>query len=443
VRLVVVGGGLGGLTCARALVRAGHDVVVLEAARRAGGVIATTTADGYVREHAASSFLGGPPDGALALCNELGVAVDRAAPAARKRWIFIDGKLQALPSGPLALVRSELLSWRGKLALLGEPLRRARTGDESMHAFAARRFGPEAARAIVAPFVTGIYAADADDISLEAGFPKLAALDAAGGVVRGSIAQMVAARRGRGGKPARTERGMHAPHGGVGALVDALAKELAGRVRFGVAVGRVEPGAAEVVVDGTRYDGCVLAIPAPRAAAVVESAAPEMAAKLRGFTRAGMAIVYLGYPEADVPAARDGFGFLVARGEPLRALGVVFESTVWPERAPAGHALLRCMLGGARDPAALAQSDDELVAIARRDLGTALGVTAAPAHVSVVRQSSALAQYALGHRDRVAAATAVARTHRIALGGADYRGPGVNDLCADARAVVAEVAAWR
>jgi oxygen-dependent protoporphyrinogen oxidase len=442
-RIAVVGGGLGGLTCARALVRAGHDVVVLESARRAGGVIATTTADGYVREHAASSFLGGPSDGALALCNELGVAVDRAAPAARKRWIYLAGKLHALPGSPLALVRSELLSWRGKLALLGEPLRRARTGDESMHAFAARRFGAEAARAIVAPFVAGVFAADADDISLEAGFPRLAALDAAGGVVRGSIAQMVAARRAGSGKPARTERGMHAPRGGVGALVDALAKELAGRVRFGVAVGRVESGAGEVVVDGTRYDGCVLAIPAPRAAPVVEGAAPELAAKLRGFARAGMAVVFLGYAADDVPAARDGFGFLVARGEPVRALGVVFESTVWPERAPAGHALLRCMLGGARDPAALALADDELVAAARHDLARALGTTAAPVHASVVRQPAALAQYAVGHRDRVAAATAAARAHRIALAGADYRGPGVNDLCADARAVVAEVAAWR
>jgi len=180
-KIAVVGGGIAGLATARALVGAGHDAHVLEAAERVGGVIGTSVVDGYRREHAASSFLGGPPDGALALCNELGVAVDRASSRARGRWIFIDGKLRALPSGPIAFARSDLLTWRGKLALLREPFAPAGPGgDESVHAFAARRLGPEAARALVAPFVTGVFAADAHDVSLEAGFPRLAALDVEG-----------------------------------------------------------------------------------------------------------------------------------------------------------------------------------------------------------------------------------------------------------------------
>src|SRR5260221_5103301 len=115
-RIAVVGGGLAGLTAARALVAAGHDAHVLEAAERCGGVLGTSRTDGYVREHAASSFLGGPPRGALALCTELGVAVDTASPRAKRRWIYIDGKLRALPGNPLEFARSDLLTWRGKLA---------------------------------------------------------------------------------------------------------------------------------------------------------------------------------------------------------------------------------------------------------------------------------------------------------------------------------------
>jgi oxygen-dependent protoporphyrinogen oxidase len=440
-RIAVIGGGIAGLTCARALVSAGHDAIVFEAARRVGGVIATSTVDGYVREHAASSFVGGPPTGALALCTELGVAVERAAPAAKRRWIYIDGKLRALPASPLAFARSDLLTWRGKLALLGEPLRAARGGgDESMHAFAARRFGVEVARAVVAPFVTGVFAADADDVSLEAGFPRLAALDAAGGIFRGGIAQLVASRRN--GRPAKTPRGMYAPRGGLGALTAAIAAALGERVRLGTTARRVVAGNGSVDVDGARFDGCVLAIPAPHAAAMVEASAPELATQLAAFTRADIALVYLGYAAGAVASAADGFGFLVARGERLRVLGVVFESTVWSGRAPAGHVLLRCIFGGGRDPEAARLGDDELIATARRDLATALGVTAAPVHASVVRQPASLAQYPVGHRDRVATATVAARSRRIVLAGADYRGPAVNDLCADAAVVVAEVAKW-
>jgi oxygen-dependent protoporphyrinogen oxidase len=444
-RVAVVGAGLGGLVAARALVRAGIDAHVLEAAPRSGGVIESSRVDGYLREHAASSFLGGPPSGAYALCEELGVAVDKASPRARARWIFLDGKLRALPRSPIDLITSDLLTWRGKLDLLGEPFRRAGTGDdESVYAFAARRLGAEAARAIVAPFVTGIYAADAHAISLAAGFPRLAALDARGGVVRGALGQALRGlgARIRGHRPARTPRGMWAPVGGVGALTAALAKALGDRVHLGAPVGRIEPGARGVRLDGSDWDGAVLAIPAEDAAPLIAPGAGDLAHRLAAFHRAPAVQVYLGFPADAVPRASDGFGFLVAHGEELRVLGVVFESTVWPGRAPEGQALLRCIFAGGRDPEAARLDDAALIAQARRDLGIAIGVDAAPIHASVVRWPRGVAQYGLGHRDRVREATAAARSQRIALAGADYRGPGVNDLCADGAAVVAEVQAW-
>src|SRR5207248_10665336 len=100
-RVAVVGGGVGGLAAARALVAAGIDAHVFEASERCGGVVATSRIDGFLREHAASSFLGGPSRGVLALCEELGVAVEQASRRAKRRWIFLDGKLRALPRNPI------------------------------------------------------------------------------------------------------------------------------------------------------------------------------------------------------------------------------------------------------------------------------------------------------------------------------------------------------
>lgn len=445
-RVAVIGGGIGGLTAARALVQAGFDAHVFEAEDHPGGVVGTSRVDGFLREHAASSFIGGPPRGALALCKELGVPVDKASPRARRRWIYIDGKLRALPTSPVALVRSDLLTWRGKLALLREPLAppRAQGHDESVHDFAARRLGPEAARAIIAPFVTGIFAADSHAVSLEAGFPRLAELDASGGLVRGLAKQMAKGLLARAtGKPtAKTPRGLWAPVGGLGALVQALAKDLGPRVRTGVRVRTLAPGDKSVLVDGERWDAAVLAIPAHEGSSLVAETMPELATRLTGFSRAPVALVYLGVDAARVPLAATGFGCLVAQGEDPRVLGIVFESTVWPNRAPEGQALLRCIFGGGRDPEAAGLPHDELIALAQRDAAKLLDADIQPTHASVVHWEHGIAQYEVGHRDHVRAAVAAARSQRVVLAGADYRGPGINDLCADADVVVAELRTW-
>jgi oxygen-dependent protoporphyrinogen oxidase len=445
-RVCVIGGGIGGLTAAHALVAAGFDAHVREASAHAGGVVGTTRVEGFLREHAASSFLGGPARGALALCQELGVPVERASSRAKRRFIYIDGALRQLPRSPVDLVRTDLLTWRGKLALLREPFAKPRASgdDESMHAFAARRFGAEAARAIFAPFVTGVFAADSHAVSLEAGFPRFAALDEQGGIVRGFAKQagQQLLRRISGKRIARTPSGMWAPTGGLGALTSALAQALGTRLETNARVSSLAPTDRGVLVDGERWDAVVLATAAHDAVGLTERAMPELATKLRPFTRAPVALVYLGVAARDVPAAADGFGVLVATGEEARVLGIVFESTVWPDRARAGSALLRCIYGGGRDPEAAALSDADLVTLARRDVERVLGATVDPVHASVVRWSHGLAQYPVGHRDHVRAAVASGRTQRIALAGADYRGAGVNDLCADRDVIVSELRTW-
>jgi len=432
-KVAVIGGGIAGLTAAWRLLGDRHEPTVLEASAQPGGVIVTSRVDGFVREHAANGFLSST-DGASALCDELGVATVAAAPAAKRRWIYRGGARHAVPASPAALVATKLLSWRGKLALLGEPLRRrrdaAQAGDQSMYDFAVRRFGVEVADGFVGPIVTGVYAAHAQDVSLAAGFPQLAELDAAGGLVRGLIAK-------RGQARARVRPRLTAPVDGLAALPAALAARLGPRVRCGVTVTRVEARDRAVLVDGERYDAAVLAVPA----AAVRALVPALADELATAVSAPAAVVFMGYDAAQLHTDTGGFGLLVAAGEAPRVLGIVFESTLWPGRAPDGACLFRMIYGGARDPSATALSDDDLLRQARADLQCTLGIDAVPRHASVVRWAHALAQYPVGHLERVARWDAIARAQRLVLCGAPYHGVAINACVTDGRRAARAIAA--
>jgi protoporphyrinogen/coproporphyrinogen III oxidase len=450
--VAVIGGGVAGLAAAHRIVERvpGAEVVVLEAEARAGGVLRSSGEGGWLHEHAANAFLSGTPDGAVALCRELGVELEEPAPAAKQRWIWRGGRLHALPRGPADLLRTGLLSWRGKLALLGEPLRAARPpsahGDESIYDFAARRLGPETADAIVAPFVTGIFAGDARQVSLAAGFPKIASLEEAGGLLRGVIRSSWNARRAGGARP-EPPRSV-APRGGAEALVRALADRLGARVERGARVEAVRPDGDGVVVTAAgrerRHDAAVLAAPAHETARML-GGAPELAelAHTAMAVRYAPAVVaYLGYRRADVAHPLDGFGLLVAAGEAPRVLGIVLESTVWSGRAPEGHVLLRCILGGTRDPDVFDLPDDAVLGIARDDARRILGIDAAPVHTRVVRWRHGIAQYPVGHGTRVAKADQLARTYRMVLAGSAWHGVAVTDCVSDATRVATEVVRW-
>jgi oxygen-dependent protoporphyrinogen oxidase len=441
VQVAIVGGGVAGLAAAWRLTQAGVGVTVFEGAR-VGGVIGTDRERGYLLERAASSFLSAS-DGASALCDELGVETRAGAATATKKWIFVDGKRQLLPASLGQLLTTGLLTARGKLSLLAEPLRRGRdsaqAGDQSVFDFAARRFGVEFARAVIAPFVTGIFAADAHEISLAAGFPRLAELDRDGGMVRGMFKRALRGQR----RPA--PKVLRAPVLGMSDLIGALEARLAGHLRREAvfALAPVAQGCVLSLARGEeRFDGVVLATPAAVAAALTGSQVPALASALSPIRRAPAAVVYLGFPTESARALADGFGCLVASGERPRVLGVVFESALWPGRAPAGASLFRFIYGGGRDPGATELSDEQLLAQAGADAALVLSVTAPSIFSRVVRHPAGLPRYPVGHGHTVAAAENHARRHRIALAGADYRGIGVNDVVADAARVVKDVLAW-
>ncbi len=455
-RVVIVGGGIAGLSLAHRLMSSapGWEVTVLERGGRAGGPLRTEEADGFLFEWGPNGFLDDAPD-TMALVRSLGLS-DRLLPsrdAARRRYILRAGRLHALPGGPLSFLRSRLLSPSGKLRIALEPWARPRPpGDETLDAFATRRFGAEAADALVAPMATGVFAGDSRQLSLAACFPRVHELEAEhGSIFRALIARRVQ-RRAQGSSPLGR---LTSFRGGMEELVRALARSLGASLRLGSEVRGLVAGDGSgrlgmALDSGARLaaDAVVLAGPAADTARLLEPLDPEAAALLREIPTAPVGVVGLGYPTSAFVRALDGFGFLVTRGEGARLLGTLWESSTFPGRAPDGSVLLRVMVGGALDPEALDFPDDRLLARVREELRVTMGIGAAPTFVRIVRHRVGIPQYTVGHRARLERLEErlAAGQPGLFLAGSSYRGVAVNACIADAgrlaERILAAAPAW-
>lgn len=453
--VVIVGGGISGLATAHRLIakRPTLDVQVLEAAPRPGGTLGSDLELGFAFERGPNGFLDNVPH-TLKLAEELGLqeSLLPASDAARKRYLLKQGRLIALPLGPLQLLTSPLLSVVGKLRALAEPFRARRDSryEESVAAFARRRLGAEAATMFFDPLVTGIYAGDPDRIGLEAAFPRLHAMEREhGGLLRAMVARVRSRRKGAmaaGPDPKGGAGRLHSFRRGMEDLAQALSARLGGRLRLAVPVEelRVRKGEGYECVlrdrSVVRSRALVLAVPAPRAANLVGPWSPDLALSLEEIPYAPVAVVCLGFRREDVEHPLDGFGFLAPRNQGLRTLGAIFVSTIFPDHAPPGHVSLRVMAGGARDPEAVGLPELELEALVRREIGPLLGLRGEPVAHKVYRYPQGIPQYNVGHSKRVRRVEGwLSQLPGLFVTGNAYRGVSVNDCVFEGGRVAEEV----
>jgi oxygen-dependent protoporphyrinogen oxidase len=450
-RVAIVGGGIAGLAVAYALRSRSApgeiDVTLYEKGDRCGGNLRSERINGFLCEWAANGFLdNSPPTLDLARAVGLEPSVLRSNDSARRRFIFRDRRLHAIPGGPLAFARSGMLSWRGKLRVMGEPFARSRPPvDESIHEFAARRIGREAAEIMIDSMVSGIFAGDARRLSLKACFPKMWDMETQyGGLVRALVAKQWSRRRERRsgsvaiGAPAGTltsfREGTEAlPRALVASLADSVCLEaLATRLDF--ANGRLQLSVRDRGV--CPADAVVLAGPALQSAVLVASLDEHLAHHLADIETAPIVVVCLGYDAAGVERERgalDGFGFLIPRVEGRRALGVLWDSSIFPNRAPEGAALIRVMLGGARDRGALNLSDADVLNVVRSDVRETMGLARPPDFVKIIRHRVGIPQCTIGHLDRLAEIEdRLSRIPGLYLAGNSYYGPSINACIAEA-----------
>jgi oxygen-dependent protoporphyrinogen oxidase len=439
VRIAVIGGGVGGLTAALTLRDRGHEVIVFEAEATVGGKVRTEMQGLWRVELGPTALSEGAPS-TQSLLHRLGLEseVILSEEEACHRFVFRQGRLRELPTSPPKLLFSRALSASAKLRLLRE-MRVPPSSpnlEESVAEFARRRFGAEIAEYIAEPMATGVFAGDYERLSLRAAFPKVAELEQQHGSLLRALRARARERRAS-GVPRRREH-LLSLKGGLEHLPRALHRELGNAVRLSAPVSALRRIGMqwELRTKGERVvvDRVLLAIPASNAAPLLSSVDEEMSITLSGIVEVGIACVSLGYRRTDLVGVPVGFGFLVPKREGPRLLGAVFVSDVFPTapQAPSGHALLRCMLGGARDPFALELEDEELVALARADLEKTTGLRHPPRFSHVVRWRSAIAQYEFGHADRIARLEARGRALGLGFAGAAFHGVGVNDVIADA-----------
>lgn len=463
-RVVIVGAGIAGLATAFALRREAArradplELTVVEAAPRAGGRIRTTDEDGYRIEWAANGIQG-VGGSAWRLAEALGLAGERvvARPDAARRYIAHRGRLHLLPMNPAALLRFGALSWRGRIRTAAEPFFASRAArEETVHDFAARHVGTEAAEVLIGSAVRGIFAGDARRLSLDAAFPTMRAMERKHRSL--VLAMMGGGKRGRGasGADAGNENaGRGGPAGralwsldrGLQSLVDALTAALGSSVRvntpvlslewreFGGCALRLASG--EVIVT----DQVVVATSARAAAALLRGVDPEIARKLGTIETAGVAVAALAFRPDAFRKPPDGYGYLVAPGEDMEVLGALFESNLFPGRAPEDRILVRVMMGGTSRPDLLTQSDADLIALAMRALDKTHGLTSGPVRTWVIRQEAAIPQYAVGHLGLLGEMEQrLAGLPGLYLTGNSYRGVSVGALIENAERLGARVA---
>jgi oxygen-dependent protoporphyrinogen oxidase len=455
-RIAIVGAGISGLSIAYRLQERlpSADITMLERDSRPGGTAWTIRENDFQVEIGPNGFLDTKPT-TLQLCKDVGLGerlVHVTEAAAKNRYLFLGDRLRMLPNGFGSFLSSDLLSWRGKIALLLERFRKppANNGDESIAAFAERRAGKEVAETFADALVTGIYAGEPTLLSLPACFPRVASLEREHGSVLRGMARAARERRAAAqaaGQPYERPGKMWSVRDGLRGLSETLAAALKRQPLYNVVVRgiRNEGDSAKprwtVVGEGQdRWpaDAVVLACPAHQQASLLADVDADLGERVGQIPYNRIAVVALGYRQADVPMSLDGFGFIAPQRLRRDVLGVQWCSSIYPGRAPEGAVLLRAMCGGWHRAEMVGWDDDRLVRSLRAELRLAMNITAAPIYTRIIRWDRAIPQYHVGHLARVAWIEERLRSlPGLFLGGNAYHGVALND-CTEQGSLLAE-----
>ncbi len=395
-KVAIIGAGITGLSAAFELQENGIDCALFEASGRVGGCISSIRKDGYLVECGPNSILETHPDvGDLIV--RLGIEGNKvpASVAAKNRYIVRNGQPVALPTSPPAFFRSKAFSANAKLRFLKETFIRSKgTEQESLADFVRRRLGSEILDYAINPFVSGVYAGNPEKLSTAHAFPKLYALEQNyGSLIKGAV-------KGAKERKKRAEKNVHEARmytfdDGMEVLPLRLAEKLGYRVNLNTPVESIQMMDEGVwMVNREEFSDVLLAIPAHQMPELNTPFDLDLFAEIE---YPAVASVSLGFDLNSIMHSLDGFGMLIPEVEKKFSLGALFPSSIFPERAPGGTALLTVFVGGARAPERALMNKSEMLANVLGDLRDLLGINAEPDFVHTTVWPKAIPQYTVGY----------------------------------------------
>ena len=395
--VLIVGGGISGLSIGWLLAHAGVSVEVWEQSDHAGGKIQTQRQCGYLLEDSASMVMNFRPE-VNRFLDAAGLKEHKLERAPTEhRYLLKDGDLAKLPLNFGAMVKSPVWKAGDKLRMMLEPF--AGRGDqeqETVSQFVTRRLGRAVLEQVIEPFVAGPLAADPDRANAVATLPRLTGLEQRyGSITIGMLAHMILRRH------TATETEAFSFAGGMSTLTEMLAQASTVRLRLGYKATEVAPandgwtvtGLASGVERTLRVRHIVLSVPADAAASLVSPLSADLGGLLQGIAYAPVSVVHTGFDQTAINHPMNGTGFLVPRREKLALTGCMWSSRLFPGHAPDGKVLLTNYLGGARRPEAAGWRDDQSVAEILKVLRPVLGIKRDPEMVAITRHPRALPLY--------------------------------------------------
>ena len=405
-KIAIIGAGISGLCSAYWLDKNGFDVQVFEKDNRVGGSIITEKEKGYLIDLGPNSALE-TSDTLRELIRELGLEKQKVYgnEASNNRYVVRDGKLHLIPMSPSKFLKTKLFSTRAKLRLFKEPFIKPTDGkDISLADFVRYRLGEEFLDYAINPFVAGVYAGDPENLSTQAAFPKLYALEQKyGSFIKGAIKG--SRERKKRGEVSKDRAKLFSFIGGMQIFPDTIADKLRGKIITGAQVKILKKNDKNLEIEITKngqkesqpFDLILLTTPADNLSKILGEIASSEAGYIDKIEYPPVAVVFMGFKQNKILRDLDGFGFLVPKIEDREILGSIWSSNIFPRRAPEGYAAFTTFVGGTRQPDNGLLPDNNLEEIVLKDLNDLVGLNGKPDFIIIKKWQRAIPQYTMGY----------------------------------------------